>query len=210
MGSSFGSTIAVLLFFSAMFGGFAWLYIQKSNQLEQLEKLRSSAQIESMIVEEIQNCCDLSVYRINFNSTAKLFEEKTKIGFVKIPGTARDLTVHYTGTIVVGCDLKNIRAHVIDDKVHLDVPNCQILDCYPDPKSYEDYDNSGILSKKISLDEQNRAVMKNLNAVMEDLDAVKEAHIRNGLITDANAQVAQKLDIIVQKFNRQPDINLLN
>ena len=45
---------------------------------------------------------------------------------------------------------------------------------------------------------------------MEDLDAVKEAHIRNGLITDANAQIAQKLDVIVQKFNRQTDIKLLN
>ena len=200
MGSSFGSTIAVLLFFSVVFVVFAWLYIQKSNQLEQL---RSLAQIESMIVEEIQNCCDLSVYRIHFNSTAKLFEEKTKIGFVRIPGTARDLTIHYTGTIVVGCDFKNIRVHITGNAIYFDVPNCRILDCYPDPNSYEVYDQSGILSKKFSLDEQNRAVA-------EDLNAVKEEHIRKGLLVSANNRIEQTLNSIAQKFNLNPDIKLLN
>jgi hypothetical protein len=121
--------------------------------------------VHSTMFQSILNIKELATIRQTFQSVV-IFEDAKKIlgGFVPIPGMGRKFILKYSGMIVCGNDLANIKITPRDgvNRVRMFVPRSKIMDIYPDIKSIHVYDQAAGLFTSITLHDQNREIVSNL------------------------------------------------
>lgn len=160
MTESFGSTLAILLVFAAVICT-AIFFFMKHRKLK--EQQMTYEQLQSIIYEEIQDVCELALVRENFKSVVSIDVDK-KLPFfgVHIPGTSRKFLMDYSGTIVCGFDLNDVkvlRDGTLSNKVKVILPPSKILDIYADVNSFNVHlQDAGLLASNIKIEEQNEWV----------------------------------------------------
>lgn len=180
--SSFGSTLAAMLVVVALTCVAIFFFMKhrkaKEQQRIQEEQRMSFEQLQSIIYEEIQDVCELTLVRENFTSTVSVDVDK-KIPFLNVhmPGSSRKFLMDYSGTIVCGFDwndVKVMRDGTFGNKVKIFLPSSKILDIYADVSSFNIHlQDAGLLASKITLEEQNAWVAEDVakqgrRAVRED------------------------------------------
>ena len=145
--------------------------------------------VRSTILSGIQNVCELATIRENFQSIV-MFSSSKKIPFLdmNLPGTTKKFMLKYQGTIVCGCDLTKAKVSepYEGNKVRITVPECEVLDAYPDIHSYEVYDQRSGIFTSVKLEDQNREVCA-------DLERIKTNEVNAGILAQSNENVKKIL-----------------
>ena len=205
--STFWATIAVLLFVSILTGGGVYLYTrQQRTTLPQPQEELSIPMIKAVILTKLKDVKELATVRSEFQSKATFSDSKKLMGH-DVPGTARKFTLSYTGTIVCGCDLDEIRfADSFFDRNHLKItlPYSRVFDIYPDISSFDQHENSsGIFADNITIEEQNRAIAA-------DIETVKQRLIDEGILLKSNENMQSLIKSITEPLGVTAEIAFAN
>ena len=193
MTQSFGSTLAVMLVVVAATCA-AIYFFMKHRKIK--EEQMTFEQLQSIVYEEVQDVCELALVRKNFSSVISVDVDK-KIPFlnVRMPGTSRKFLMDYSGTIVCGFDLNDVkvmRDGTLSNKVKVILPPSKILDIYADVNSFNVHlQDTGILASDIKIEEQNEWVASDVaehgrRAVQEGLLLRADDNARKLLLSRIN------------------------
>ena len=160
------------------------------------EEQMTFEQLQSIIYEEVQDVCELALVRENFKSVVSVDVDK-KLPFfgVHIPCTSRKFLMDYSGTIVCGFDLNDVkvmRDGTLSNKVKVILPPSKILDIYADVNSFNVHlQDTGILASDIKIEEQNEWVASDVaehgrRAVQEGLLLRADDNARKLLLSRIN------------------------
>ena len=149
----------------------------------------------------------MALVRKNFSAVIP-FEEDRKIPLLNVhmPGTSRKLLINYSGTIVCGFELKDVK--ILPDasgRLQISLPRSKILDIYADMKSVKVYHKeTGIFAEDIQLEEQTALVAASL-------EERGQQEIQEGLLDRADANARQLLHsrITNRGLNRNFDVEIL-
>ena len=191
-GATFGSTLAQTLVLVGVTGASVYFFMKRKSNSSQAVTFQ---QFQSIITQEILDVRELVTTREKFKSFIEIDDDK-KIPFldVHVPGTSRKLLADYSGTIVCGCDLDEIRySRGFGNRVKIFVPPCKILDAYADMSSIHiRLNDTGIFAKDIKIEEHNELITK-------DLDSHKRLAVQEGLLERADENVRLMLEQIVNR-----------
>lgn len=212
MFEAFGSTLAITLVLVGMTGATVYLFMQRKKTDLESKSADDSArmtflQAQRLIYEEVRDVCEMALVRKNFTSTIPL-EEDRKFPFLNVhmPGTSRKLLINYSGTIVCGFELKDVKIlPEASGRLQISLPRSKILDIYADMKSVKVYHKeTGIFAEEIKLEEQNALVAANL-------EEHGQQEIQEGLLDRADANARQLLHsrITNRGLNRNFDVEIL-
>jgi len=130
----------------------------------------SAKEISSVLMQGIQEICDLATIRQNFQSIVTYENARSLFGF-HLPGTHKKFILKYSGNIVVGTDLLKVNiTQFVSGKVKITLPYSRVLDVTADMKSINVYDQHSGIFNPLMFDEQNQAIAANL------LEIEAEAH----------------------------------
>jgi hypothetical protein len=117
----------------------------------------------------IMNVKELATIRQCFQSIVTFEDSKPLLGFV-LPGTGRKFILKYSGTIVCGNDLSNVKIteRFNVNQARMIVPRSRILDIYVDMKSIYVYNQESGIFTSIELQDQNREIAKNLEEARQE------------------------------------------
>lgn len=193
-GASFGATLAGCLVLIGTTSAAVYFFMkrrktdlepQQNNNSEQMTFL----QMQRLIYAEIRDICEIALVKENFSSDIPIDEDK-KIPLLNVhmPGSSRKLLLSYSGTIVCGFELKDVKTFPeADRRLKIFLPQSKILHSYADMKSIKVYNKeTGIFAKDITLEEQNRLIDA-------DLENRKQKSIQEGLLLRANENARQLL-----------------
>lgn len=164
-------------------------------------------QMQRLIYTEIRDVCEIALVRKNFTSIIPIDEDK-KIPLLNVhmPGSSRKLLLTYSGTIVFGFDLKDVKIFPeAERRLKISLPQSRILDSYADMKSIKiHHKETGIFAENVTLEEQSRLVDV-------DLEDHKQKSIQDGLLLRANENARQLLWSRIEHrgLNRNFDIQIL-
>ena len=212
-GATFGAMLAGCLVLIGTTGAAVYFFLKRrktdsepqqnnSNSSEQMTFL----QMQRLIYTELRDICEIALVRKNFTSVIPIDEDK-KIPMLNVhmPGSSRKLLLTYSGTIVCGFDLKDVKIFPQDDRrLKISLPQSRIMDSYADMQSIKiHHKEAGIFAKDITLEEQNSWV----NADLEDH---KQKSIQAGLLLRANENARQLLLSRIEHkgLNRNFDIQI--
>ena len=191
--SSFFMTIAVLLFVSTLSAVGGYLFKRSYRTSLPPEEL-SIQTMRTVILEKLQSVRELAMIRSNFQSIVHFTETKKIMGHT-IPYTTRKFILSYSGTVVCGCDLNEVKfANNFFNRNHLQItlPESRIFDMYPDLNTVKLHDqNAELFAKDVNIEDQNRAITV-------DLKEVKQRLIKEGLLIKSNDKVQKFVNSIVE------------
>ena len=158
--------------------------------------------VRTAILQGIQNVKELATVRERFQSIVS-FAEGWEVPLLKFnfPGTTRRFMMRYSGTIVCGCDLSevDVSERFGVNRVRIVVPHSRILDIYADVHSFEVYDQSAGIFTSIRLEDQNREVVS-------DLEAVRAHALKDGILAQADENVRHILTSIAANTGMEAEI----
>lgn len=191
LGAMFGATLAGCLVLVGTTSAAIYFFLKHNSKQSDFER------VQSIVYEEIKNVCELTLVRKNFNSHVSIDTEK-KIPLINIsmPGTSRKFFMDYSGTIVCGLDLSEVKIlHDGTNKIKIIIPPSKILDAYADIHSFKIHiQDAGIFAENIQIEEQNEKVTA-------DVEAQKQLAIREGLLIKADENIRQLLMSRIIKRN---------
>lgn len=196
MSTAFGATLAVCIVLVMVTGVAVYLFMHRK-KAEETPKPISFQQMQTIISEEIKNVHELVTVRKNFTSVISFANDK-KIPLINVhmPGSDRKLLMDYSGTIVCGCDLDEIRFSQdrnFGNRVKIIVPQSRILDIYANVNSFKiHHKDAGIFAENIKIEEQN-------DLIAEDLKCQEQNALQEGLLARADENVRQMLTSIIAK-----------
>ena len=163
------------------------------------ERARS---VRTAVMDAIRNVSELATVRARFLSRID-FRGALDIPILRhLPGTTRKLLMCYSGDIVCGCDLSEVRIseRFGVNRVRITIPHSRITHIAPDASSYEVYDQTNGLFNPIRLDDQNREVAA-------DLETVRQHVMRDGVILKrADENVKRLLGAIMKSTGVDAEI----
>lgn len=163
------------------------------------ERARS---VRTTVMDAIRNVSELATVRARFLSRVD-FRGALDIPILRhLPGTTRKLLMCYSGDIVCGCDLSEVRIseRFGVNRVRITIPHSRITHIAPDASSYEVYDQTNGLFNPIRLDDQNREVAA-------DLETVRQHVMRDGVILKrADENVKRLLGAIMKSTGVDAEI----
>lgn len=204
MGASFGATLAGCLALVATTGAAVYFFMKRKRG-DDSDPVR---QIETIFYEEIHRTRELVTIRkpftahISFNDDRKIFKN------VHMPFSGRKLFMEYSGMIVCGCDLREVR-FVRDEnagnRVKILVPRSKILDCYADVHSFKvHYQDTGLLAKDFQINEQN-------DLIKADLASRRQQALQDGTVAQADAEIKRELLSMIERhaLNQSFDVEIV-
>lgn len=183
LGATFGATLAGCLVLVGTTSAAIYFFLKRNSKQSDFK------QVQSIIYEEVKNVCELTLIRKNFNSHVSIDTAK-KISLINVsmPGTSRKFFMDYSGTIVCGFDLSEVK--ILRDginKIKIILPPSKILDAYANVHSFKIHmQDAGIFAENIQIEGQNKKVVN-------DVEIQKQIAIREGLLIKANEDVCQLL-----------------
>lgn len=183
LGATFGATLAGCLVLVGTTSAAIYFFLKRNSKQSDFK------QVQSIIYEEVKNVCELTLIRKNFNSHVSIdTAKKIPLINVSMPGTSRKFFMDYSGTIVCGFDLSEVK--ILRDginKIKIILPPSKILDAYANVHSFKIHmQDAGIFAENIQIEEQNKKVAN-------DAEIQKQIAIREGLLIKANEDVCQLL-----------------
>lgn len=183
LGATFGATLAGCLVLVGTTSAAIYFFLKRNSKQSDFK------QVQSIIYEEVKNVCELTLIRKNFNSHVSIdTAKKIPLINVSMPGTSRKFFMGYSGTIVCGFDLSEVK--ILRDginKIKIILPPSKILDAYANVHSFKIHmQDAGIFAENIQIEEQNKKVAN-------DVEIQKQIAIREGLLIKANEDVCQLL-----------------
>lgn len=183
LGATFGATLAGCLFLVGTTSAAIYFFLTRN------PKQSDFGQVQNIVYEEVKNVCELTLIRKNFTSHVSIDTDK-KIPLINIsmPGTSRKFFMDYSGTIVCGFDLSEVKIlRNGTDKIKIILPPSKILDAYADVHSFKIHmQDTGIFAENIQIEEQNEKVAA-------DIEVQKQIAIREGLLINADENARQLL-----------------
>ena len=200
MVTAFGSTLAIMLVVVGLTGAAIYFFMQRKSKPD-------FGQLQSVFYEEIKDVCEMALVRKNFTSHVSIdSDKKIPLFDVSMPGTARKFFMDYSGTIVCGFNLNDVklrREGVSGVKIIL--PPSKILDAYADVNSFKIHmQDAGIFAENIKIEEQNEKVA-------DDVEVQKQIAVREGLLSRADENARQLLmsRIVNKGLNKNFDVEIL-
>ena len=162
------------------------------------ERARS---VRTAVMDAIRNVSELATVRARFLSRVD-FRGALDIPILRhLPGTTRKLLMCYSGDIVCGCDLSEVRIseRFGVNRVRITIPHSRITHIAPDASSYEVYDQTNGLFNPIRLDDQNREVAA-------DLEEMRQNALKSGILSQADENTRRILTSIVAATGMEAEI----
>ena len=183
LGAMFGANLAGCLVLVGTTSAAIYFFLKRNSKQSDFE------QVQSIIYEEVKNVCELTLIRKNFNSHVSIdTNKKIPLINVSMPGTSRKFFMDYSGTIVCGFDLSEVK--ILRDginKIKIILPPSKILDAYANVHSFRIHmQDAGIFAENIQIEEQNKKVAA-------DVETQKQIAIQEGLLIKADENICQLL-----------------
>ena len=201
MGATFGATIAGCLALAAATGAAVYFFMKRKKG----DETNSIQQMQTILYEEMHRVRELVTIRKPLHGNISFEDDKKIFKNVHMPFSGRKLVMTYSGMIVCGCDLEEIRLEREGNSVMVRVPHCRILDCYPDVRSLKvHYKDTGLLAKDFQFEEQN-------DLIKADLEAEQRKTLQDGTLAQADEEVRQMLTGIIERrgLNRNFDVQIV-
>ncbi|MDR1873405.1 MAG: DUF4230 domain-containing protein [Synergistaceae bacterium] len=124
---------------------------------------QKSRSVRSVLLQGIRNVRDLATIRQDFQSVVMHADSKSLLGF-SLPGTGRKFILKYSGVLICGNDLSQIRIseRFAVNRICITVPHSRLIDLYADMKSVQVYDQRSGIFTSVRLEDQNREITANL------------------------------------------------
>lgn len=203
LGATFGAALAGCLVLVGTTSAAIYFFLKRNS------KQTDFGQLQSIVYEEVKDVCELTLVRKNFNSHVSIdTDKKIPLINVSMPGTSRKFFMDYSGTIVCGFDLsevKILREGNFGNKIKIIIPPCKILDAYADVHSFKIHmQDAGIFAENIKIEEQNEKVAA-------DVEAQRQIAIREGLLIRADENACQLLRqrIVNRGLNQNFDVEII-
>ena len=203
LGASFGATLAGCLVLVGTTSAAIYFFLKRDS------KQADFGQLQRIVYEEIKDVCELTLVRKKFTSHVSIdTDKKIPLINVSMPGTARKFFMDYSGTIVCGFDLsevKILRDGNFGNKIKIILPPSKILDAYADVHSFKiRMQDAGIFAANIKIEEQNERVAA-------DVETQRSIAIREGLLIRADEDARQLLRqrIVNKGLNQNFDVNII-
>lgn len=201
MGATFGATIAGCLALAAATGAAVYFFTKR----KKTDDSDIVQQMQTILYEEIHRVRELVTIRKPFPGNVTIDDDKKIFKNVHMPFSNRKLIMTYSGMIVCGCDLEEIRLAREGRNIEVRVPHCRILDCYADVRSLKvHYKDTGLLAKEIQFEEQN-------DLIKADLEAQQRKTLQDGTLARADEEVRQMLTGIIERrgLNQNFDVQIV-
>ena len=212
--NTFLAVMAVLLFVTLLGGVTGVLTVDKIKNL--LEKSQSpllppasqriSAQeLQVIVLHKIRDVKEFGVLRENFDSSF-VYRDDRKFFGVSLPLTSSEMTIHYKGEVVCGCDLS--RAVYAEDsrnnRIKIIVPCGKILDIHHIAGTLEPEEKKAeIFSREIDLKKCDADLNK-------DLEKMRQHFISDGvLLQETNEKIRSSLQELIAGVNREIDAEII-
>lgn len=211
--NTFLAVMAVLLFVTLLGGVTGVLTVDKiknllgksqSPPLPPASQRISAQELQVIVLHKIRDVKEFGVLRENFDSSF-VYRDDRKIFGVSLPLTASEMTIHYKGEVVCGCDLS--RAVYAEDsrnnRIKIIIPCGKILDIYHIAGTFEtDKKQADIFSREFDLKKCDAQLKQSL----EDM----ERHlIDDGILERANERLRNSLKKFIEGVNREIEAEII-
>lgn len=144
------------------------------------------------VLNRIVHIQELALVKYNYSGVIG-FKDYMKIMNINVPLTEKFFLIKYNGYIKAGVDFDKIKVEVHEKRVHVSMPKPKVLETNIDEKSVRVYDESMNAFNPISINDYNKAIIKEKNTMRSDA-------IKQGILDDASQQARLALTSILKEM----------